>query len=245
MLNLKSLPCFIICVGAVFALSSDALAQGIYSGGHGDIGVAYEDGALDIHWHIAGGTVDGTSRPNEEFEADELIAVTSLTFNAPDGRPAGSAWDPIGNSAGDDVWYMPQTEDAGTPFLGLATEELDPNDWTGDVIWSVTAVSGPGEFSIWQDGVSPSFLASSVDGFDDNDQWTQIVGGHAHANYGFTALGDYDVTFQIDGTHNVDGDLSDTATLSFRVVAVPEPGSLAILGSISVVGLLVRRRRIL
>jgi surface-anchored protein len=156
------------------------------------------------------------------------------------GRPAGSAWDPIGNDVGDDVWYLPQGNIAGTPFLGLATEELDPNDWDGGMTWEVISVTGPGQFSLWQNGApNPNFFVSSVDGLPDS--FTRGIGGHDHYNYGFTALGTYDVTFQVSATHVSDGFQSDTAT--FRFTAVPEPGSFAALASLSAIGMLVRRRR--
>lgn len=246
MLKLSYLPRFIICVGALCAMSSELSAQGIYDDGHGDIGVAYEAGELELHWHIEGGTVDGSARPDEEFEAEDITAVTDLVFfNAATGmdigRPAGSDWDPIGNDAGDFFWFLPQTDNPGTPFIGLATEEMGlASEWSTDLTWEITAYSGPGEFSIWQSGVSPNFFASTSAGllsFDTN------VGIHDHYNYGFTELGTYDIQFTVSATHAADGFVSDTGTLSFLVV--PEPSSLAVIASFGLAGLLRRRRQVL
>jgi surface-anchored protein len=62
---------------------------------------------------------------------------------------------------------------------------------------------------------------------------------HAHFGWGFTEEGTYDLTFEISGTHGVDGFKSATATYSFSVI--PEPSS-ALLGAIGALGLLRRRR---
>jgi surface-anchored protein len=248
MLNTRYFVGLTFCLGALCFVNSDTTAQSVYSTGHGDIGVAYEGGALELHWHIEGGTVDGVVRPDEEFEADELVAVTGFAFNEPDGRPTGGAWDPIGNNAGDKTWYFSSSgldsDNNNTPFIGLASAELDPNDWSTLLTWAVTDVSGPGQFSVWQNGVTPTFFASSADGLDANDEFTAAIGGHDHFNYGFTELGDYDVTFQVRATHSTDGDRTDEKTFSFSVVAVPEPGSFAVIASLGIAGLFIRRRQV-
>ncbi|MEM8541636.1 MAG: choice-of-anchor M domain-containing protein [Pseudomonadota bacterium] len=263
MLNMRHLPSFIFCVGAICAMSSDASAQLMeYSTGHGDIGIEYIEGAtpvdaeLELHWHIEGGTVDGTMYGDEEFEAEDLVAITSLKAQ----RPAGDVWDAIGNNGGDTFWFLPQSnsaaDNADVPFLGLASEEmiLDPanagdppiNPWVSDLTWTFELNSGPGEFSIWQsDGVSdPDFFVSSAEGIT---TFTNGVGGHDHFNYGFTALGDYDIQITVSATH--DNGTASTAddfvvsdSRSFAFSAVPEPSSFALLASLGLVGMMRRRR---
>lgn len=228
------------CVIAVFCcLLSSAFAD-VYTSGHGDIAVAYENGQLELHWHISpDGVVDGApvgnSPDGREFAPGDLMAFVSDPAFA---RPDGDIWNPIGTGAGEDVWFLPQSGSVantqGKPFLGL-NEELDDADWS-NLQWSITSLVGPGEFSLWQDGFSPSFKVSSVDGLPD-----PFVSGHDHFNWGFTAPGLYEVGFTYSGDHVTDGFQSDSETFRF-LVAVPEPGSLAALG-IGALGFLTRRRR--
>lgn len=52
--------------------AAPAFSQALWTTRHGDIGVAFEGGELEPHWHIEGGTVDGVPRPDEEFDAADL-----------------------------------------------------------------------------------------------------------------------------------------------------------------------------
>lgn len=202
-----------------------------FSGGHGDIGVAHEDGALELHGHIhEGSSVDGA--PLAEDAEFAPSAFTILVPDPPFPRPAGAAWEFAGTAAGRSMWFLPQTEDVSKPFLGLGTEELVPVDWNGDLQLRLVAVEGPGEFSAWQNGAfgTPSVALSTADGLSDADRIALSPGGHAHYNLGFTAPGLYQVTFRVDGEHRLEGLLSSTGTFRFAVQAVPEPGTWALLG---------------
>ncbi len=223
-------------VAALIALlGSDrqATASAVFSDGHGDIGVAYDDigKTFDLHVHVhAGSVVDGSPLVSDaEYAPDEIvILVTTET-----ARPVGAQFDFTGTGAGQPLWRLFQTLVPGTPFLGLASEELDSADWVGgELTWEVTSiVSGPagGEFSLWQNEIGgPVVLASSFDGLPGS--FNLLAGGHAHANYGFTALGIYEIELTVTGEHIVDGVISSSAIYTFNVVAVPEPGSLTLAG---------------
>lgn len=253
MLKRNLLPCLLACVVAVCGYSNDASAQDSFTDGHGDIGIEYDaaEQELELHWHIEGGTVNDTFYDDQEFEADEVQAITNLLFfntttGDPIGRPDGAAWDGIGNNAGDFFWVLPQGDRAGTPFLGLASEEMgDPTDWSNDgvgaITWEVSNWSGPGEFSIFQFGsTAPNFFISTA---NDDLSFNFDVGGHDHFNYSFTELGTYDIEFTVTATHDTAGEISDTA--NFRFVAVPEPSSALILGALGLVGMVSRRRQTL
>ena len=243
---MKKLLAVSICSIGMLCLFAGNARAGLFTSGHGDIGVAYEGGELELHWHVASdaivdGMAAGGGADGMEFEAPDLrVQVNGITM----ARPAGAAWDPVGNAAGEAIWFLPQTEtvaDAqGKPYLGLAAEEgITAGDWTG-FTWEITSLSGPGQFSLWQDGVTtPNFFASSVDGLP--DAFAGPLGGEDHFNFGFTALGTYDVGFRVSGTHDTDGFKSHSAT--FRFEAVPEPSSLAVLATLGIAGTFVRRRR--
>jgi surface-anchored protein len=230
---------------AILATGTSTQAQSfVYSEGHGDIGLAYDAGTLELHGHIhAGSVVDGVA-----LGEDAEFAPSGFAILVPDpsiSRPSGSAWDFIGTAAGSQLWFLPQSQDASKPFLGIGSEELDPADWTGSLSITLDSVSGPGQFSVWQNGTfgDPSVRMSTVDGISGADQILLSAGGHAHYNVGFTAPGLYEVTFTASGVHAVDGTVSDTGTFVFAVQAVPEPSEYALVAGIAGLAFAAWRRR--
>jgi surface-anchored protein len=239
-------------VMSAFALAASPIhAANLFTGEHGDVwGIGYEDGELEPHIHIEGGIVNGAFVDEAEYEPDEIITVVpQSTFDyisSAGGRPGAAAWDAIGVAVGEGFYFLPQASagvagaDAlGAPFVGIGTEELDAGDWASAISIQLLSVSGPGEFSIWQDGLSPNFFMSTADGIDGNDIFTQAAGGHGHVNWGFTQAGNYDITVRMFGTHAVDGLKSADATFAFSVIPEPSTTLFALLGS----GLLIMRRR--
>lgn len=219
-------------------------AADLYESGHADIGVGYDAGALDPHWHAHGGTVvNGAPLPGDtEYAPDELVAfVPDPSIN----RPPGAQWDFLGTPAGSPLWFLPQGENPAKPFLGIASEELDPADWSSLTL-SLAGFSGPagGEFSLWQSDVfgTPVVGMATADGVDAGDRISMTVGGHDHFNYGFTQPGVYEITLQWDGVHQTDGPVTTSATYGFAVQAVPEPGTTTLL-VLGAMGCLVARRR--
>jgi surface-anchored protein len=219
-------------------LGSSARGELLYTEGHGDIGVGYEDGQLHLHYHFGNNAVVGGKSFSGEKEPDEVI--TAVPGPSVD-RPVGAEWAPLGNQAGDPLWYLPQNSgDETKPFLGIATEDLDPGDWS-DITWSVTGWLPPeinGHFSLWQRGPGlddpPVFLAATADGLGigDADSWTQGPGAHDHMNYGFTEEGIYQVELTAMGTHTTDGLKTASGVFTFGVgsaAAVPEPSTLTLL----------------
>jgi surface-anchored protein len=136
-------------------------------------------------------------------------------------------------------YWLPQDEnDAannGVPFLGIGLEELDPSDWSGSMTISLTSITGPGSFVLWQDGfLNPAIFADSA-----NDSFTLAAGSHTHFNWGFTEKGIYELEFAISGTHIVDGLQTASGVYTFEVI--PEPSTF-LLGALGGLALLRRRR---
>jgi surface-anchored protein len=228
----------ILALASAFAFSQ--LAHGaLWTGGHGDLGIAYEISSsgydLEPHWHLGEDnepvTLDGTSGPlgpeGAEYEADEITPVTSLTQS-------------IGGSS---YFVFPATEISTVPFIGFGTEELSAGDWTGDLTLSLTGASGPGSFylfSIDSFGVVSTLMDSS-DGFSTVDSIALAPESHTHHTWAFTEQGDYSLTFQVDGTHTFDGAQSGSATYDFSVVPEPSTAGL-LLGAAALILTVVRRR---
>lgn len=236
----------LIHLAFVLAPLAPSPAASIYTAGHGDVGIAYEDGALDPHVHIHDGSlVDGAPVNNPpdgvEFGPDEVVIFVSDPSVA---RPVGIQWDFLGVSAGAPLWVLPQAEDPGKPFLGIASEELASSDWTV-LSLSLTSMNAPvgADFSLYQtDGFgAPVIQFATSDGITGADTYNMIVGGHAHYNWAFTEPGLYEIEFTVTGTHATDGPKSASGLFTFGVTQVPEPGSAAF-AFLSIAAVLRRRR---
>lgn len=232
----------IVLAAALSAAAADfSKASPVWSSGHGDLGIEYLEPPevvspeLEPHWHLEGGVVDGVPRLDEEFEAGDLdVRVprsTYLDVLSKGGRPAGSAWDPMGVAAGESYWVLPQSgtlaDSLGVPFLGIGTEDLAPGDWGTPITLTLTGFSGPGTFSMWQDGITPNFFMTTLDGVSGADAYAQAAGAHGHVNWGFSLDGTYQLTLQASGTHSAAGAMTGEQTFAF--VVVPEPNSLGLL----------------
>jgi surface-anchored protein len=223
-----------LALASAFAFSQ--LAHGaLWTAGHGDLGIGYEDGALEPHWHLGEDnesvTLDGASGPlgpeGAEYEADAITPVTSLTQSI-DGS----------------LYYVfPATEIATVPFIGFGTEELSVGDWSGSLTLSLTGATGPGSFFLFhQDPFGGlATLMDSSDGFSTADNILLDPETHTHYTWAFSTVGSYDLTFQVEGTHVTDG--AQSAIAVYNVSVVPEPSTAGILIGAAALALTVARRR--
>lgn len=240
------------CSLAITTSIPAALSGATLSFGHVDaIGIGYDGAALEPHIHAEGATIDGIPDLEGEFAPDELvIAVPQSTrdyITTNGGRAAGSQWDPIGVGAGQSYWFLPQSStlsvNLGTPFAGIAAEELVPADWNSVISVTLNSASLPlgGQFALGRTDTfgTPTFHMATLGGIDANDTIGITAGGHQHFNWYFTKPGTYDLTFDFAGTHAVDGPKTASATFTFHVIPEPSAGWLCLLGG----GMLLRRRR--
>jgi surface-anchored protein len=208
------LPLLMVTAGAL-----TAQAQVVINSGHVDIGIAFESGNWDLHVH--------QEQPIEaEFAPDEVILQVGAA--AQTSVPADPSFSFLGNP-GDPLWVLPKSENPELLFLGIGAEELAPADWTGGITLSLESVAGPGEFTIWDTDLfgAPLLKMNSGDGIDSLDNLEVIPGSHAHFFYGFSAPGDYSVTFEASGLFEGLATASGPVTYQFSVI--PEPGATALL----------------
>jgi surface-anchored protein len=248
-----------LVVVAVALGGASAAAQPIYFQGHGDIGVAYEDGALDLHYHLD----SSAAAEGGEAIGDGEFSPSGIFTRVPDPstpRPLGAQWNFTGTAAASPVWILPQTSDPNRPFLGFGTEELDPSEWSGPITLALTGVvAAPagGEFSLWQTDLfgAPTRLWDTQDGDFGNDLFNLVVGGHDHATFGFTMPGIYQLELTATAHHLTDGLVTSSGVFTFLVGdgtlppqaptspdAVPEPGTLAGMLIAAAVGAAVWRK---
>jgi surface-anchored protein len=224
------------------------LAIEIFASGHGDVGVAYEEGELEFELHL--------EDAGEAFAPGDAIIRIPATTAEP--RPAGTAYDRLGVAAGATIYRLsPSAAEAaveGAPFLGLATEEIPPHTFTpfpgtnpvagiGLIRFEMVAVDGPGHFALWQDiGGQPGFETrpdlvgpafASFGGIDPNEDYFPFPTGiHDHANWAFTAPGNYAITFRASGELLTGEVLESVATYNFHVAPEPSAIWLAAIGAV-------------
>lgn len=228
-------------VCAAIALSYPAFAAD-YTSGHADLGIGFEGGVWDFHFHAEGATVDGVFYPDDEFEADDIriiVPLSTLVTGAPLTAPfISDFWnvpESLGIVQGDSFFNLFQNlgdaSSTSSPYLGIGAEEIDPSDFVGGVISvALTGFSGPGQFTMWQDGTGIKF--DTFDGIGGDDvipNFPTGPGAHAHYNYSFTLPGVYEVTLTASGILAGGGGFtSGSGTYTF--VVVPEASTVLLVG---------------
>jgi len=165
--------------------------EAVITVGHTDIGIAYEDG-WDLHVH--------DEENDAEYEPD--AALLYVGPQAETIRLPGAAFDFIGVGAGEAFWQLPHSPPhPELLLLGFGAEEIAGGVFQdGLVRLQLKAVNGPGHFSVWRStDLGPEVFMATSDGITAADLFTGLTGGHEDMNFGFTARGRYEVTFQAWG----------------------------------------------
>ncbi|MGW6195781.1 choice-of-anchor M domain-containing protein [Kribbella sp. NPDC055110] len=205
----------ILPIAAVLALAgvaapADAVPRVVLDQGHVDVvGIAYENGAFDVHVHDEEHGVEYS--PSEV----ELVAKPSSEIAVPEDP----AYRFLG-TAGSRAWVLPQVQDPSLLWPGIGAEEIAPGVFAGDSLKvDVVGVSGPADVSIFTTDAfgAPTVLADSGDGLPDTINTT--AGGHLHANWAFEAPGYYTLKVRVSGTLAATGKhvTSGIATYCFKV----------------------------
>jgi surface-anchored protein len=218
-----------------------------YTSGHADIGLALEGpGQLFLHYHFGVGSailngVPATAANEELAPSNAYVRVSDVNLIT---LPA---FDFLGNTPSSPIWMLPGTNTPGVPYLGIASEELDPMQFTS-AGFRLTSFSGPvdGSMAIFQFGAgSPNVFMRSNDGVNPAiDVIPSTVGGHDHFNYAFSKPGIYDLGIEGFAT-SLGGTLTDPGIFRFVVgsaTAVPEPSSFLLLVAFGIPTILRRYR---
>jgi len=160
--------------------------------GHTDVGLAYENGELELHIHAE----------STDTEYPPAAAVLHVPALAQTSVPANPAFAFLG-APGGPVWILPQTENPKLLFLGLAAEEIASGVFVNNQLTlRLLDVEGPGQFALYTLDAfgQPVVRLNSGDGISAADALTLTAGSHEHVNWAFTAPGLYRVKFQASGT---------------------------------------------
>lgn len=199
---------------------------------HADVGIPFIGGSWDLHVH---GEEVGELAPEDALlygNADTHLVMPNLPQYAFTGA-----------AEGDDLWVLPQVQNSNVIFLGYGAEEMDAGDIVSMSDWNpgdprganvsgkwikieLIAVRGPGDFSMWSSdsfGNPIVFFSTADGGITAGDVVYVPAGGHSHFNWGFTAVGEYEVDIRA----------------STYIVPEPSTGALFAMGL-----LLIRPRKI-
>ncbi|MDG4764171.1 choice-of-anchor M domain-containing protein [Solwaraspora sp. WMMD406] len=192
----------VIAGGVMLAPTAAAAAEKVVlATGHTDaVDVHYHDGELSLEVH------DDTVSPSVNRDpADVIFQVLPEAAMAVPDDPRFAFLGP----AGSQIWLLPLTQDPDLLWPGWNTTTLGSGVFTGDKVRiSLVDVTGPGNVWVFtQDSFGgPIMKFRSDDGLPDGIDVP--IRTHAHANWAFSALGDYTLTFQADAT------LTDGTTVS-------------------------------
>lgn len=238
----------VLATAAIAALPRPAAATALFTAGHGDVGIVYEDGALQFELHVEDAGV-----AYDPGEAAIVVPAAAL-----ENRKSSPAYDAIGVAANAPFYKLAQGSfEAATeqlPFVGLAAEEVPLGIFKNNLLrLSLVSVEGPGHFSLWRETATgpgfesrPGFVGiplASSDGVDAIDHVFLPASLHEHANWGFTERGTYFVTLRAEGELLSGETLAGEGTFRFDVVPVSEPASLYLAASAAALVWRSRRKR--
>ena len=167
-------------------------------------------------------TASGTLRTPESV--DLFVKSQAIATSLPAGALPGDAPPTL--------FYLPLTQDPQLIWPGWDTQEIGSvYGRDADVDISITDVDGPGEVYLWSQGAFGDAKQILTDSWRLPGTIHQSELAHAHANWGFTQPGRYELTAQATVT-STDGSriaTSNSATYAFTVA--PRPASLAVHGA--------------
>ncbi|GIE82010.1 hypothetical protein Aph02nite_79600 [Actinoplanes philippinensis] len=194
---------------ATSAATVTATGRKVISDGHVDMGPVLDDGRLTIRLKD-----DSTTPPTWREPADVTLKVTDKALI---DVPSGAGYAFLGK-AGDKVYLLPQSQQAGIVWPGWNTQHESVVKGTkGNVTWRLKQVSGPGRFKLFLTGSfgTPEVLFDSAKALP--QQLAIAPNTHAHGNWAFTEAGIYQLTVEMTATTTAGKSLSDTRILTVAV----------------------------
>ena len=154
--------------------------------------------------------------------SDVLLLVESKSAKR---VPSDPAFGFLGQP-GDLFYELPQHEEEGLLFLGIATDELEKGIFAGDQVqMNLKSVEGPGDVYLYATDTfgRPVVMFNSADGISESDTFVTKAGAHAHQSMAFSEAGVYRVGFDFSGKLAATGEESRSEV--FQLLFEVEEGS--------------------
>ena len=103
---------------------------------------------------------------------------------------------------GELFYQLPQHEEEGLLYLGIASDEVEAGVFVGDEVkLNLKSVEGPGEVYLYSTDTfgKPTVMFNSVDGISESDTFVMKAGAHSHQSMAFSEAGVYRVGFDFSG----------------------------------------------
>lgn len=223
----------VILTGLASLLAVNAARAMTFSSGEADISVRYQNSAWT--WSVQ----------DSDFNITPLEAA--LFYGVEDSEalvPSHPGFHFLG-AAGDPVWILPSPEKPGILFLGIDASATGAGVFANNQLnLTLMGITGPGHFALYSVDAfgSPRLHMSSRDGFTlDDTIAVPTASGHVHANWAFSAPGDYTLFVQPSGVLSETGQMEVGPIVEWRFTIVPEPGTTLLVSS-GIAWLLTMRR---
>lgn len=191
----------------------------LYTEGHGDVFVDFEDGlSVRVRAAFEGGSTE-TVEPAERVCVVVSRASRELAESL-GGAPEDARFGFLGLPTGEAFWLLPASPRAGMPWLGASTEAVPQGQYLDDQVTLTVEVEAPagGELAVWMAGTfgDPSVLWATA---TQKLAHTFSVGAHVHFNWAFTRPGRYALVLRARGATlgSLAQDVSEPARLRFLV----------------------------
>ncbi|MEE2615586.1 MAG: choice-of-anchor M domain-containing protein, partial [Verrucomicrobiota bacterium] len=182
---------------------------------HGEDDHGEDDHGEDDHGHDDHGSA-------EVYETSEVaLRVNSRSATLVPNNPAfGFLGQP-----GKLIYELPQHEEEGLLFLGIASDEVEEGAFVGDQVQlNLKSVEGPGEIYLYSTDNfgKPSIMFNTADGINESDTFLIKAGAHSHQSMAFSEAGTYRIGFDFSGKLAATGEetRSDEFELLFEVEKV-------------------------
>ncbi|THV29547.1 TIGR03773 family transporter-associated surface protein [Glycomyces paridis] len=188
----------------------------VIADGHVDIGPRFVDGEWTVQLR------DDRAAESEWRDLDDTVlrVPDAALFPIPEGD-----YGFLGET-GDDIYMLPQVQASGIVWPGWNTQDPGVIEGVpGAVDWSLEAVDGPGEFTLFLTG---TFGGADVL-FDSSEALPQTISvpqnTHAHGNWTFSEPGVYRLTIAFTGTTGDGATVTDTADVQVAVGDASDPNA--------------------
>ena len=211
---------FLACVGAASLVVSGLVAYGgilqervVLTRAHVDLAMEYAPGTnnelfLKFHDEDAG----------LSYSPTEVVIVA----RSPSETVIPNGLEQLG-VVGSPFWILPSSQNPELVHLGVSAEALPPGVFQESPRIRLLNVQARGSFFVWQfdDSGGLAMRINSKDGITSEDFLQPVVGSHLHCNWGFSASGYCEVTFQVEG--RLAGATTNLLSLPTTVVFAVEP----------------------